>query len=314
MSQPPVRQTVPSWPIVLSILAALLTLGLKFFAYLVSGSIGLLSDALESVINLVAAILAFVALWYAAQPPDSEHTYGHEKISYFSSGIEGMLILVAAASIAWQAVERLVFPQPLARLDLGLLSSALASFINWAVAVLLIREGKKHRSIILEADGYHLMTDVWTSGAILVALGVVWFAGWAWGANWVWLDPTTAILVSLNILWTGLKLMRRSFDGLMDHAWPQQELESLRLQISDYLQTGMAFHALRTRTSGTRRLVEFHLLVPGTMSVRDAHAFAEDLESKLIADEPKLDITIHLEPIEEASSWGDHELVGFEKG
>lgn len=299
--------SVPRWPIALSILAALITLGLKFFAYFVSGSVGLLSDALESVINLVAAVLALVALWYAAQPPDQEHTYGHEKISYFSSGIEGILIIVAAVTIAWQAFDHFVYPQPLGHLDLGLLASALAAFINWLVAILLIYEGKKHYAIILEAHGHHLIADVYTSLAVLLALGLVWLSGWTW------LDPIIAIAVALNILWTGLHLMRRSFDGLMDHAWPKKELANLRLKISERLQSGMAFHALRTRTSGTRRLIEFHLLVPGTMLLRDAHAFADHLERDLLIDDPKLDITIHLEPIEEATSWGDHELVGIEK-
>jgi cation diffusion facilitator family transporter len=305
--------SVPRWPIILSILAALITLGLKFFAYFVSGSVGLLSDALESVINLVAAVLALVALWYAAQPPDYEHTYGHEKISYFSSGIEGMLIIVAAVTIGWQAVGRFLHPEPLGRLDLGLLASAFAAFINWVVAVLLIHEGKKHNAIILEADGRHLMADVYTSLAVLLALGLVWFTGWVWGVNWTWLDPIIAIGVAINILWTGLHLMGRSFDGLMDHAWPKKDLENLRLKISEHLQSGMAFHALRTRTSGTRRLIEFHLLVPGSMLLRDAHAFADQLERHLMANDSKLDITIHLEPIEEATSWGDHELVGIEK-
>ncbi len=307
MSQPAARTPPPRWPIVLSILAALATCGLKFTAYLVSGSVGLLSDALESVINLVAAVLAYVALWYAARPPDESHAYGHEKIAYFSSGIEGMLILVAAASIAWQAIDRLIHPQPLAHLDIGLLCSSVAAGINFSVAVFLLREGRRYHSIILEADGHHLMTDVWTSVAVLAALGLVWLSGW------LILDPIIAILVALNILWTGMKLMSRSFDGLMDHAWSKGELEKLRLLISDKLQVGMAYHALRTRTSGTRKLVEFHLLVPGTMSVNDAHAYAHGVEDALRKEYPHVDVTIHVEPIEQDDSWGDHELVHFEK-
>lgn len=307
MSESALRSQPPRWPILLSILAALLTMGLKFTAFYVSGSIGLLSDALESVINLVASVLALLALWYAARPPDAEHTYGHEKISYFSSGIEGMLILIAAATIAWEAVRHLFAPQPLEHLDIGLLFSAIASVINFGVALLLLREGRKHRSIILEADGHHLMTDVITSGAVIIALGLVWATGW------LWLDPIIALLVAFHILATGLILMRRSFDGLMDRAWPVKDLEQLRMTISEHLKPGMAFHALRTRTAGPRRLIEFHLLVNGEMSLKEAHDFAQQLEDTLRRDDRNLDVTIHLEPIEAEESWGDHELIEFEK-
>ncbi len=296
----------PSWPIQLSIVAAITTMGLKFAAYFLTGSVSLFSDALESIINLVAAVLAFVALWYAHVPPDEEHTYGHEKISYFSSGVEGMLILLAAASIAWQAVERLLNPQPLARLDLGLFLSLVASAINFVVAWCLLRVGRQYRSIILEADGQHLMSDVWTSVGILGALVLVWLF------RWDWLDPVVALAVAVMILWTALRLLRRSFDGLMDRAWPKAELDRLKLRISDHLKEGMAFHALRTRTAGTRRLVEFHLLVPGRFSVREAHAFSHEVEEALRREDANLDVTIHIEPIEEADSWGDHEL-GFER-
>lgn len=307
MPEPMQRQQPPRWPILLSILAAVLTMGLKFIAFYLSGSVGLLSDALESIINLVASVLALVALWYAARPPDAEHTYGHEKISYFSSGIEGMLIIFAAVTIAWEAAMHLIAPQPLGRLDLGLIFSAFASLINFLVAKLLLREGKLYRSIVLEADGHHLMSDVWTSAGIIIALGLVWVSGWQW------LDSIIALLVAIYILATGLHLMRRSFDGLMDHAWPVKELDDLRLFISDRLKLGMAFHALRTRTSGTRRLIEFHLLVPGEMTVHDAHAFAQELEDSLKTHDKHLDVTIHLEPVEAAEAWDDHELVPFEK-
>lgn len=302
----PSRPQPPRWPILLSILAAILTMGLKFMAYWISGSVGLLSDALESVINLVASVLAFIALWYAAQPPDAEHTYGHEKIAYFSSGLEGMLILVAAIIIAWEACMHLLAPQPLTGLDIGLICSFIASAINFIVAWLLLREGKHARSIVLEADGKHLMTDVWTSLAVIVALLLVGVTGW------LWLDPVIALLVALHILSTGLILMRRSFDGLMDRAWPTKELEELRNNIRSQLKPGMAFHALRTRTAGTRRLIEFHLLVPGEMTLADAHAFAHSLEDALLQQDSQRDVTIHLEPIEAEEAWGDHELLKFE--
>lgn len=303
---PEPRTQPPRWPILLSILAAVLTMGLKFAAYYVSDSVGLLSDALESVINLVASVLAFLALWYAARPPDAEHTYGHEKIAYFSSGIEGLLIFLAAGVIAWEAIHHLMRPKPLQQLDIGLICSIVASSINFIVAWLLLREGRRHRSIVLEADGHHLMTDVWTSVAVVVALTLVAITGWEW------LDPIIAILMALHILATGFILMRRSFDGLMDRAWPTVELEKLRHFLHEQLQPGMDFHALRTRTAGTRRLIEFHLLVPGLMTLHDAHAFAHALEDALIAEDNQRDVTIHLEPIEAEESWGDHELR-FEK-
>jgi len=302
----PDRRT-PSWPIQLSIAAAITTMALKFAAYFLTGSISLFSDALESIINLVAAVLAFVALWYSHVPPDEEHTYGHEKISYFSSGVEGMLILIAAASIAWQAVGRLLNPVSLESLDIGLFLVLLASAINFVVAYLLLRVGRQYRSIILEADGHHLMSDVWTSAGILVALVLVWLF------RWDWLDPVVALAVAAFILVTALGLLRRSFDGLMDRAWPKADLDGLKVKIRTHLREGMAFHALRTRTSGTRRLVEFHLLVPGQFSVHEAHAFSHELEQALRRDDSNLDVTIHIEPIEEAASWGDHELVRFEK-
>jgi cation diffusion facilitator family transporter len=299
---PEPRSQPPRWPIQLSILAALLTMGLKFAAWYVSGSVGLLSDAMESCINLVASVLAYLALWYAARPPDAEHTYGHEKIAYFSSGLEGMLIFIAAGAISWEAIQHLLHPQPLKQLDVGLICSVIASIINFVVAWLLLREGRKHRSIVLEADGHHLMTDVWTSVAVVAALSLVAVTGWEW------LDPIIAILIALHIVATGFVLMKRSFDGLMDRAWPKQELEELRAFLREKLEPEMDFHALRTRTAGPRRLIEFHLLVPGQMTLHDAHDFAHRLEESLLAVDQQRDVTIHLEPIEAAESWGDHEL------
>lgn len=307
MSSMPVRVQPPRWPVYLSMMAAVLTILLKFAAWFISGSVGLLSDAMESVINLVASSLALVALWYASRPPDAEHTYGHEKIAYFSSGLEGMLILFASVTICWQALQHLLAPHQLVHLDLGLLCSVAASLVNFLAAYFLLREGKRHRSIVLEADGHHLMTDVYTSLAVIAALMLVWLTGW------VWLDAIVAIMVALHILATGLLLIRRSFDGLMDRAWPVPELNELRQNIQLQLKEGMTFHALRTRTAGTRRLIEFHLLVPGSMTLLDAHHFAHDLELSLLQADPQRDVTIHLEPIEAAESWGDHELIDVEK-
>jgi cation diffusion facilitator family transporter len=294
-------------PILLSIAAAVATLGLKSLAWWLTGSIGLLSDAAESVINLLAACTAYVSLGYSARPVDRDHTYGHEKIEYFSSGLEGGLIFVAALTIAWTAVERLRTPQPIQTLDLGLIIAVVASLINFAVAQLLLRVGRKYHSIILEADGQHLMSDVWTSAGVLVALTLVWLSGWEW------LDPVIAILVAVNLLWTGGRLVRRSFDGLMDRALPDEELARMRAVIESCLQPGMTFHAVRTRRAGASRFADFHLLVPGAMSVAAAHRVMERIEQALEVALPGLKVTIHAEPIEERKSYEDSALVRLEE-
>jgi cation diffusion facilitator family transporter len=290
-------------PILLSIAAALVTIGLKSLAYGLTGSVGLLSDALESGINLLAALTAFLSLWYASRPVDRTHTYGHEKIEYFSSGLEGVLILVAGVGIAVVAFRRLLTPQPLEALGVGTLIGLAASLINFGVALVLLRVGRRHHSIVLEADGQHLMTDVWTSVGVLAGLLVV----WATGLNW--LDPAIALVVAGNILWTGFGLIRRSFDGLMDRAWPEEEQAELRRVISATIPAGTTFHALRTRRAGARRFADFHLLVPGEMSVRDAHNYAE---AAVQAAMPHAELTIHIEPIEEQRSWADNVLAEFE--
>jgi cation diffusion facilitator family transporter len=293
-------------PLVCSIAAALVTIGLKFFAYWVSGSVGLFSDAIESLVNLLASITAFLSLWYASKPADVSHTYGHEKIEYFSSGLEGALILVAAASIAWSALERLVHPQPLQELGVGILLSTVAAGINLAVAVMLLRVGKRHESIILEADGHHLMTDVWTSVGVVVALGLVRLT------DWEFLDPIIAIAVAANVGWTAFGLMRRSFDGLMDHALPQAEQDLVRSTIESSLQPGMHFHALRTRQAGARRFVDFHLLVPGTWSVQQAHDLSDGIEASIRQALPNAVCTVHIEPVEAEAAWADSELLSLE--
>jgi cation diffusion facilitator family transporter len=295
------------FPILLSIAAAVTTLGLKSLAWWLTGSVGLLSDAAESVINLIAACTAYASLRYSAKPVDRSHTYGHEKIEYFSSGLEGGLIFVAALTIAWTAVERLRTPQPIQTLDLGLTIAVAASAINFAVAQLLLRVGRRHHSIVLEADGQHLMTDVWTSAGVLVGLGLVMLSGWEW------LDPVIAILVAVNLLWTGGNLVRRSFDGLMDRALPDEELAQVRRVIESCLQPGMNFHAVRTRRAGASRFADFHLLVPGAMSVAAAHQVMERIEHALQDAMPGLEVTIHAEPIEEQKSYEDSALVGLER-
>src|SRR5439155_9007992 len=240
------------FPILLSIAAAIVTLIMKTVAYWLTGSAGLLSDAAESVVNLIAATAALLSLWYASQPVDPGHTYGHEKIEYFSSGLEGMLILGAAVGIAWYAIQRLLTPQPLEAIGVGTLIALAAAGINFVVAQILLRTGRAADSIILEADGQHLMTDVWTSVAVVAALGVVWATGWEI------LDPIIALLVAANIVWTAWSLVVRSFNGLMDHALPLVEQAKVRAAIEAQLEPGLHDHALRTRHARPRRLADVH--------------------------------------------------------
>jgi cation diffusion facilitator family transporter len=302
-----------TYPILLSILAAIITLVLKSLAYWLTGSVGLLSDACESLINLVAATVAFVSLWVSAKPVDTTHTYGHEKIEFFSSGLEGVLIVGAAVAIAFYAVRRLILPEELEQLDLGVGISVIASLINYIVARILLNAGRKHSSIVLEADGKHLMTDVWTSGGVVCGLVVMQLADKFWAVKIPWLDPVIALAVAGNITWTGLGLVRRSFDGLMDHALPEEEQERIRAAIESNLEPGMHFHALRSRQAGSRRFIDFHLLVPGKMSVSAAHALIQRIEQAIHDVLPDCEITVHAEPIEERASWEDSALLPVEE-
>jgi cation diffusion facilitator family transporter len=290
------------WPIALSILAALITIGMKGTAYGVTGSVGLLSDALESLVNLVAAVTAYVALWYAARPADATHAYGHEKIEYFSSGLEGALIIVAGLGTAGYAIRRLIYPEPLRDLELGTVIGLAAAGVNLVTARVLLNYGRKHESIVLEADGQHLMADVWTSVAVLAGLALVIATGLEW------IDPILAILVGANIIWTGSELAYRSYNGLMDHALPAAEQEQIRAVIRAHLPEGADFHLLRTRRAGARRFVEFHLLVDGDQSVRAAHHVAHAVQSALVAALPGLEVTIHIEPVDEEESWESEEM------
>ncbi|MBI1833184.1 MAG: cation transporter [Planctomycetes bacterium] len=280
---------------------------MKGVAYWLTDSVSLLSDAAESLVNLVAAVTAFGCLWYSAQPVDSSHTYGHEKIEFFSSGLEGILILVAAGAIAWYAVERLIHVKELEKLEWGSLLSFAASIVNLFVARMLIRVGRQTNSIILEADGKHLMTDVWTSFGVLIGLGLVWIT------DWQWLDPVVALIVAGNIVWTAWDLIARSFNGLMDHALPEEEQQAVRSAIEALLHPGLHFHALRTRQAGARKFVDFHLLVPGTWSVQEAHDFTERIEDAVRTALPGAEVTVHIEPIEAESAWHDSELLEIEK-
>jgi cation diffusion facilitator family transporter len=292
--------------VLLSVLAAVVTIGLKAMAYWLTGSVGLLSDALESGINLFAAVTAYLSLHYSQRPVDATHTYGHAKIEFFSSGMEGMLIMVAGVATGWVAINRLVHPAPLSALGLGASLALAASVINFAVGLLLVRVGRREHSIILEADGKHLLTDVWTSVAVVTGVAVVWMTGI------VVLDPIIAILVAINILFTGLRLIRRSFDGLMDHALSGDVQELLRRTIRAHTPPGTDFHALRTRQAGPRKFADFHLLVPGNLTVRAAHDLGMIVEEALHAALPGVETTIHIEPIEDRASWEDNTLRGIE--
>lgn len=295
------------WPLRLSVAAAVVTIGLKATAYAVTGSVGLFSDALESGVNLLAALAASFSLWYAHRPSDPQHQYGHEKIEFFSSGLEGALVFAAGGGTIYYAVLRLIDPHPLNELGLGTLLAVVASAVNLAVAVLLLRVGKRHGSIILEADGHHLMTDVLTSVGVVLGLGLVW-AGRQFGVDAGWLDPVVALAVGGHILFTGFNLVRRSFDGLMDRALPAGEQKAIRDTITAALPTGTTFHHLRTRRAGRRKFADFHLLVDGGLSVRDGHTLAHRVEGALRAAVPELEVTVHVEPIDERASWEEAEL------
>jgi cation diffusion facilitator family transporter len=286
----------------LSIAAASTTIALKGFAWWLTGSIGLLSDALESFVNLAAAILALWLLTVAARPPDEEHSFGHDKAEYFASGIEGALILVAAASIALAAVPRLIQPEPLEQVGWGLAVSFVAALVNLAVGQTLIHAGKAHDSITLEADGHHLMTDVWTSAGVIAAVALVAVTGW------LRLDPLIAIAVAAHICLTGLRLMRRSVSGLMDTALPAEERDRVQTILDRHRAAGVDYHALRTRQAGHRRFVYFHLLVPGAWSVKRGHTLMEGIEGEIRANLPHATVIAHLEPVEDPIAYQDIRL------
>jgi cation diffusion facilitator family transporter len=283
----------------LSIGAAVATISLKLVAYRVTGSVGLLSDALESVVNLVAAVIALFALRVAATPPDHGHPHGHDKAEYFASGAEGGLIFAAAALIVASAVPRLLVPRPIETAGFGLAVNAAASVINLVVARVLIHVGRTRRSIALQADGRHLMTDVWTSVGVLVGVAVVAISGIDV------LDPIVAILVALHILWVGFDLVRRSARGLMDPSLPAEEQRAIESALDAFRTEGIEWHALRTRQSGERRFVSLHVLVPGDWTVTRAHDLAERLEAKVREISSGADVVTHLEPLEDPRAWAD---------
>jgi cation diffusion facilitator family transporter len=283
----------------LSIAAALVTIGLKGLAWWMTGSVGLLSDALESFVNLAAAIFTLYVLAIAARPPDEEHAYGYSKAEYFGSGFEGTLILVAAGLIAATGIERLLHPLALERVGLGLAVSAAASAVNFAVARVLLAAGRRHRSIALEADARHLLTDVWTSAGVIAGVAAVGLTGW------LWLDPAIALAVAANILWSGARLVRRSVLGLLDRALPEGDRRAIDAVLADFRAQGIEFHALRTREAAGRSFVSMHVLVPGDWTVQRGHDAVEEIEERIRAAIPAATVFTHLEPREDPASYRD---------
>ncbi|HMM80724.1 MAG TPA: cation diffusion facilitator family transporter [Pyrinomonadaceae bacterium] len=288
----------------LSIAAAIATISLKAGAYFYTGSVGLLSDALESIINLVAAVFALWMLTVAARPPDDGHNFGHTKAEYFSGALEGSLIGMAAISIAWAAIERLVSPRPIENIGIGIAISAAASVINLVVGQLLIRRGREHRSITLEADGKHLMTDVVTSIGVIVAIIVI------GGTGWTILDPLIALAVAGNILWTGYHVVKQSAEGLMDASASDEDMAKI-VAVLDYYKEkiGIDYHALRTRVAGPRIFVTAHVLMPDEWTIQRGHELAEEIESAMRAAVPGVIASTHMEPLDDPLSMADMDLV-----
>lgn len=283
----------------LAIAAAIATIVLKGLAAYITGSVSLLSDALESTINLTTAIITLAVLFIVARPPDEDHAYGHGKAEYLSSGAEGGLILAAAASIIFVSIRRLLNPQPVENVAIGLAVTGVATIINLVVARLMIRAGRHERSIALEADGHHLMTDVLTSVGVLLGVALVLITGIER------LDPVIAIAFAGNIAWTGIRLVRRSAEGLMDSALPEAELESVKQVLARYQEHGVQFHALRSRQAGARGFVSFHVQVPGNWSVQQGHDLVEQIEADLRHALPHVSVFSHLEPVDDPRSWDD---------
>ncbi len=286
----------------LSIAAAVATMALKGVAYLLTGSVGLLSDALESLVNLAGALMALAMLTVAARPPDEDHAYGHGKAEYFSAGAEGALIVIAALSIAVAAVDRLMHPRPLQQLGLGLAVSVFAGLLNLAVALVLLRASRRHRSATLQASAHHLLTDVWTTVGVLIGVAAVAITGW------LTLDPLVALAVAANIVWTGGRILRDSVAGLMDAALPAGEQRLLHELLRRYAAEGVEYHALRTRRAGAQRFVSLHVLVPPTWSVQQGHDMLERIEADIRDALPPVTVLTHLEPLGDPVAMNDQDL------
>jgi cation diffusion facilitator family transporter len=286
----------------LSIAAAVLTIGLKTTAWWITDSVGLLSDAMESVVNLVGGLIALAMLTVAERPADEDHPYGHGKAEYFSSGVEGTLILIAAVGIGVAAVDRLISPKPIEEIGIGLVVSIAASLVNLGVALLLLRVGRKRNSITLEANARHLLTDVWTSVGVVAGVGMVALT------DWERLDPIVALIVAANIIWTGVGIVRRSISGLMDAALPVEERVAIQEVLKRHEQVGVKFHALWTRQAGARKFISLHVLVPGDWTVQRGHQLLERIENDIRHVVPDSTIFTHLESLDDPTSWDDETL------
>ena len=286
----------------LSIAAAIVTIVMKSAAYLVTGSVGLLSDALESTVNLAAAIVALLALRVASKPANDEFSFGYSKVEYFASGFEGGMILLAAVGIILSALPRLIQPQPLEQLGLGLVISVCASLINLGVALVLKRAGQRYNSITLEADSKHLMTDVWTTAGVLIGIVLVALTGW------LRLDPLIALAVAVNIIFTGYKLLVRSGRGLLDISLPEEELQSVHSILGSYQSQGVGYHALRSRQAAARKFLVVHLLLPGEWTISAGHQLADKIENQVREAVPNSNIVTHIEPANDPLSLQDGTL------
>lgn len=286
----------------LSIGAAVITIGLKGTAWWTTGSVGLLSDAMESLVNLSAAVFTLVALTVAARPADEEHAYGHSKAEYLASGFEGALIFLASVAIGWAAVHRLMEPRDVEDVGIGVAIAAVAALVNGGTAWVLLKAGRRHDSIALEADARHLFTDVWTTAAVIAGVLAV---GWT---GWRWLDPVIALAIAIHILYWGLELLRRSALGVLDTALPAETLRTIDAIMETYRDQGMEFHALRTRKAGVRQFVSFHVLVPGEWTVERGHDLLERIEAEIRGQVPNVTVFTHLEPLEDPVSWQDVRL------
>ncbi len=285
----------------LSTTAAVFTIGLKAAAYFLTGSVGLLSDALESGVNLAGGLMAVAMLTVAARPADEDHPYGHSKAEYFSSGVEGTLILVAAVSIGVAAVHRLIDPRPIEQIGLGLGISVAASLVNLVVAIVLLHAGRRYQSITLTANAHHLLTDVWTSVGVLVGIGAVVLTGWTH------LDPIVALLVAANIVRIGIRIIRESVGGLMDAAISPEDQQKVRGILESHLEEGSKYHAFRTRQSGMQRFISFHVLVPGSWTVARGHELLDRIEADICRTLSQVTVFSHLESLEDPSAWDDAE-------
>ncbi len=289
----------------LSVATALVTITLKLLAWRMTGSVGLLSDAIESFVNLLAALVAFWALTVAKKPADPEHAFGHTKAEYLAGGFEGMAIIAAAAAIGATAIERFFHPQPLTGIGAGIGVSVVASAVNGATAFVLLRAGRRLNSITLRADAWHLLTDVWTSAGVLVGVALVWATGW------LVLDPVVALLVAVNIVWTGMKLLRETGHGLLDRALNEEDQKKIDAILDGFRSRGVEFHEVKTRAAGPRQFVQMHVLVPGGWSVQKGHDLLEEVEKEIVAVLPGASVITHLEPLEDPASWNDG---GLERG